>query len=155
MRTQPIQAIEVIEQSGFGVVLRVPEDANWTVIAAIANRAQLFQVELALPQRENLLPLLVAIANHAVEVHAQQVRQHLLHQCRETVDLVVSVMQVVNDADVRKFQLVDNRQLILGFAKPTAMVVQANLAPLPGSSFGNRSDARGSGHYAADVAQHR
>src|SRR5207248_1076959 len=82
------------------VVLRVTEDAEGPGVAAVADRLQQLHVHLARPDRQNLLPRLVAALRHAVEVECQQVRLHLLEERREAVEVVVPVVQVVDDPNV-------------------------------------------------------
>ena len=62
LRDEPVEAVEVVAQPLFGVVLRVAEDADRAAIAAVANRLEQLEVELALAQRQNLCATLLAVA---------------------------------------------------------------------------------------------
>ena len=73
-------------------------------------------------------PIIVPVPNHAVEIQCEQMRFHLCHQRFEAIEMGVAVVQVVHDADVRDsvaLQTLDDRDLVLGFAKPAAMIVES------------------------------
>ena len=98
---EPVEAVEVVLEPLLGVVLGVAEDADRAAVAAVADRLEQVEVERPLAQRQDLPADLVAAAVHAVEVQAQQVGHHLLEQRREAVEVVVAVVEVVDDPDVR------------------------------------------------------
>ena len=80
-------------------------------------------------ERQDLLPELLAVLHHAVQIESEKVRLHLLEQLREPVEMIVPVMQVVDDADVLELQCFDHGDLVLRLAGPTAVVVERDLAP--------------------------
>ena len=55
-------------------------------------------------------------------------RQHLLEQFGEAVEVVVAVVLVVDDADVLELEVVDDGELVFGFAEPAAVVVERDRA---------------------------
>ncbi len=60
----------------------------------------------------------------------------------------VAVMQVVDDPDVRKFQLGEDGKLVFGLAKPAAVVVKPDRAAMCGCGLGDRPQAVGLGRDA-------
>jgi hypothetical protein len=70
------------------------------------------------------------------------VRPHRPEQVGEPRQVVVPVVKVVDDADVRLFELVDDRDLILGFAEPPAVVVQRDLAAVLRRLVDHRGECR-------------
>ena len=129
-------------QTLFRVVLRMAENPDWSRVPTVANRLQQLQVQIPFTQLQDLLPFTLAIVNHAVQVQRVEIRLHLLKQCREPAEVVMAVMQVVDDADIVEFQLLNDRNLILGLTKPTAMIVERQLAPHGGRRFSDRADSR-------------
>ena len=82
---------------------------------------------------------------HAVEIQRQQVRLDLVEQRRETIEMGMAMMQVIDQADVVELQLVEHRQLILGLAEPAPMVVEAHLAAQFAGRQGQRTNRCGRG----------
>ncbi len=58
------------------------------------------EVEGPLPQRQDLAAVAVALFFHPVQADGAQIRQHLVEQRTEAVEMFVAVMQVVDDPDV-------------------------------------------------------
>ena len=125
---QPVEPVEVVLQAGLGIQIGVIEDADRPRVAAAGDHLQQRQVEFARTQRQDLLALLLALVHHAVQIQAVQVRLHLLKQRFEAVEVVVAVVLVVDDADVRHVQRLEDRQLILRLAEPAAVVVEPDRA---------------------------
>ena len=72
------------------------------VVAAVADDPEQAEVVLALAQRKDLPADLVAAGVHAVEVQASRYGFISVEQGGEAVEMVVAVVQVVDDADVRR-----------------------------------------------------
>lgn len=68
-------------------------------------------------------------------------RQHLAEQSGEIRNVIVTMMQVVNDAHIRKLELLDDGQLIFRFAEPAAVIIQCDAATLLRRGFRNRANA--------------
>ena len=68
-------------------------------------------------------------------------RQHLRQQLGEPIEVLVPVVQVIDEADIRQLQLLDDRELILRLAEPAAVVVEGDRAADLGRFFGDRADA--------------
>ncbi len=81
------KAVQVVAQPLLDVILRMSDDSDGPRVAGIANGLQQRNVELAFAQRQNLLPLLLAVASHPVQIQAQQVRLHQPQDIREIVDV--------------------------------------------------------------------
>ena len=142
---EPVEAVEVIAQPLFGVVLRVAQDADRAVVAAGTDGSQQLEVEGTLAQRQDLAAVAVAFLVHAVNAEGAQVRHDLAEQRREAVEVVVPMMKVVDDADVGDalaLQSLDDRDLVLGLAEPAAMVVESQRAADLGGLFGERAQLR-------------
>ena len=75
---EPIESIEIVLQARFRVVVRVTDDADPTTVPTLGNDFEQRQIKFSLTELHDLLPLLIAVANHAVEIQGQQVRLHLL-----------------------------------------------------------------------------
>ncbi len=136
--------LQVIQQSFLGVIVRVIEYADWSAIAAIANDLEQFRIFAAGSKRQDLLTLGFTIGHHAIEVERHQVGLHQLEQLFETSEVVMTMVQVVNDPDVSDLVLLeslDDGDLIFGFAKPTAMVVERDGATLFRGRFRNGTNA--------------
>ena len=84
----------------FHVVLRVPDNPDRPGVTGLTNRLQQRDIEFTLTQRQDLLPALVTVPRHPVQIQAQQIRFEKLQQLGEVIDPPVSVVHVVNDADV-------------------------------------------------------
>ncbi len=69
-------------------------------------------------------------------------RLHLVEQGGEAIEMLVAVVQVVNDADVGEIQFADDRELVLRFAEPAAVVVERDAAADLGRGGGDASDPR-------------
>src|SRR5262245_66449037 len=80
-------------------------------------------VVVTLAKRHYLWPC----STHAIYVHVHQNGRHLLRQSWKTGYEFMSVMKVVNKADIARSQLshgFNDRDLILRFTKPSAMIVK-------------------------------
>ena len=69
--------------------------------AAVANHFQHPQFLVALGEVQNFLPAFVAVFDHPVEIYAQEIRLHAAEHLGKARDVIVAVMKVVDDADVR------------------------------------------------------
>ena len=131
LREQPVEAVEVVLQSALGIFVGVIEDANRPAPAAVANDGEKFWVEFALSERDNLLIQPFAIAHRAVEVQRDEIRLHLREQLAKARHVLVTVMLVIDDADVGHAagaQLLDDGDLILRLAEPAAVIVEGDAA---------------------------
>ena len=132
MRQQPVEAVEVVLQALLRVVVRVADDADGTAIAGVADDAEELEIEIARTERQDFLPLFVALANHAVEVQAVQIRLHRRERGGEAVEVIVAVMEIVHDADVRRAVLLAQEfrhgDHVLRFAGPATVIVDRERA---------------------------
>jgi len=123
--------MEIIQQSPFGVFAGVIEDADGTAVAAGTHDAQNLHVLGADTEREDLAALRFTVDVHAIEIEAEQVRQHAWQHSGKAVKMAVAVVQVVNDADVLNplpLQCFGDRDGVLWLAAPAAVIVDAHLA---------------------------
>jgi hypothetical protein len=75
----------------------VAEDTDWAFVMALEEDLQHPAIVLALAEGEDLRVLGII---HAVEVDAQQVGLHQSQQFAKFADVFVTVMEVVDDANV-------------------------------------------------------
>ena len=130
LRQEPLQAVEVVEQAAFGVFVGVIEDSDGTAVTAGTDDAQDLDVLRADAERENFATLRFAVDVHAIEVETEQMRQHARQNFGESVEMTVTVMQVVNDADVLNALSLQSRadsNHVFRLATPAAVIVDADL----------------------------
>src|SRR6516164_9016030 len=108
VRHEPIESIEVVQQSLLDIVLSMAEDAKRATIAAVSNCPQYSQIEIVRPQWQDLQPLQITFGNHAVEVNGIEMRQHFAQQIREAVEVIVAVVEVVDKSDIGQLESVDD-----------------------------------------------
>src|SRR5437868_499258 len=97
------------------------ENANWTAPAAALDNLQQLQVKFTLPEDNDFVSALFSVGDHPVEIDRKQVRFHLLKQLRESRQMIMAVVLVVDHANVFDsllLQFLDNCELVFGFAKP-------------------------------------
>ena len=93
------------------------------LIAAGDDRFDKVDFQVAVANWQNLFARFVACLDHPIKVQAIEVGDHGLQQFGETIEVIVAMMHVVDDADVRAVERLDDFDLILGFAKPSAVVI--------------------------------
>ena len=117
----------------FGVLLRVVEDADDSGIAAGTHLAQDLEIFGAGADGQDLPAFGVAPYVHAVEIETEQMGKHQLQGRIETGEMGMSVVKIVDDADVADamhgLQTLTDGDHVLGFARPSAMIVEGDLAP--------------------------
>ena len=108
------------------------ENADGSAVAARPDLAEDFHVLGADAERQDLAALFVALEIHAVEVETEQMRFHQLDRRGEAIEMAVTVVQVVHDADVFRavvgFEILADGNHVLRLPGPAAVVVDADLA---------------------------
>ena len=135
-RNQPFQSFQIVEQTRFCVLVCVVENPDGPMPSAGHNGFEQLRIEAPLPDGNDFFRALF----HAVQIKGEEIRFHFLQQLRKSGKVFMAVMQIVNDAHVGKIELLDNRNLILGFAEPTAVVIESNLATDFCSLFRDRTN---------------
>ena len=131
LRHQPGKAIQIVEQATFRVFVGVIENANRAAVAAGADLTQHLHILRADTERQDLPPLRIAADVHAIQVEAEQMRQHQRQHLVEPVQMTMAMMQVVNQAnvlDALRLERFDNRDCVLWLAIPRAVIVERHLA---------------------------
>jgi len=124
---EPIESVQVVLESLLRIIVRMAEYSDRPLVAAVADRLEELQIERTLPQWKDLLAESLAVGDHAVQVQANEMRQHLREDFGEAVEVRVAVVEVVNHAHVLNtlgLQRCDDLDLVLGFAKPSPVVVE-------------------------------
>ncbi len=121
------------------------EQADRPSPAALLDDPQ--QAEFAVPfaQIENFPSCPVAAGNHAVEVHGNRVGLDAPPQLREAVEVIVSVVEIVDQANVGEAlrpQPRQDRELVFRFAEPAAVVVEPHRAAQPRGDLQHRPEFR-------------
>src|SRR6516225_5463571 len=81
---------------------------------------------------------------------------HEREEGREAVEVIVTVVEVVDESGVGSVEPAEDRELVLWFAKPAAVVIESNGAPNPGRLIGDGlEDADGRGNLLGLVARAR
>ena len=107
------------------------QDADGAVVTARAHDAQHLHILRADTERQNLAAFGLAVDVHAVQVEAQQVRQHSWQHLGQTIKVPVAVVKIVHHADVLdalRFQSLHDGDGVFRFAIPAPVVVESHLA---------------------------
>ena len=133
LRNEPLEPIEVIQQTAFGVLHGVIKNTDHAGITAGPDLTQDLEILGASADGQDLATLGIAADVHAIQVHAQEMRQHELQRFVQPVKVPVSVMKVVDDADVGDgvvlLQVLAGGHHVLRFATPATMVINRELTP--------------------------
>src|SRR5204863_6778687 len=97
---EPIEAVEIVNQSSLGVFVGVIEDADQARVATVADDFEKLKIELALAEGENLLAGFVSILRHAIQIQRQEIGFHLSQKLGESGDVFVAVMLVVYHSNI-------------------------------------------------------
>ena len=98
LRQQPLQAIQIIQQTLLGVFIRVIENAPKPLYPLARRMRSVFKSSVPHAQRKNLSPVCLPLEVHAIEIKTQQVWQQFRQHCGEPAQVAVGVVQIVNDA---------------------------------------------------------
>ena len=132
LRDEVTQSVEIVQESPFGVFLRMVKDADDAGVPAGPDLTEHLEVLRPDADGQDLPTLGVAVDVHAVEVHAEQMRQHQLQRLVQSSEVPMAMMQVVDDADVRdgvlRLQILADGDHVLGLAAPATVVVDRHLA---------------------------
>ena len=129
------------------------EDSEGPRKATLLNDLQQLHVLLPRADRGDLQATGLAVGKHPVEVEHLKMGLHPRKQFGESPGMDMAVMLVVDDADIRDrsvagTQRLNDLDLILGLAEPTAMVVEADGAADFFGGLGDWPDPRRFGRHA-------
>ena len=100
MRKEPIESVQVVLESLFGVVAGMAENADGTVVVAVGDDFEELPIQFTLTEREDFYAFFIAVSRHSIQIESEQVGLHFGEQVGEAIEVFVAVMQVVHDADV-------------------------------------------------------
>ncbi len=132
LRLEPLdllaQSIEILLKPNPCIEVGVIEDSNRSIEVHLPDEFQHLLVLASLSNRQNLLADPLAVDLHSVEVDRQEIRLDFRKDRFEPIELMMRVMEIVDNSDVGKSDRLDEPNLVLRFAIPTAVVVQSDLA---------------------------
>src|SRR5437667_8383280 len=105
-------------------------------------------IHCPLPQRENLFAARFAATSHAIQIQRQQMRLDLLHHFRESIQMGMPVVLIVDQTNIKSafaVQSFKNGELILRFPEPASVIVEPDGATDFRSRLRDGSDALGLG----------
>ena len=142
LRGHPLKPHDVVTEPILGVELGVVEDSEGTRKATLLHDLQQLHVLLPRADRGDLQATGLAVGKHPVEVEHLKMGLHPRKHFAESPGMDMAVMLVVDNADIRDrsvagTQRLNDLDLILRLAEPTAMVVEADSA---GNLFGGLGD---------------
>ena len=108
------------------------KDADDAGITAGPNLTQNLEILSARADGQNLPTLGISIEIHAVQIDAQEVREHELERFVQAGEVVMAMMKVIDDPDVPDAVVLTKVHAdgyhVLRFASPAAMVVDRHAA---------------------------
>ena len=154
LRGHPLKPHDVVTEPILGVELGVVEDSEGTRKATLLNDLQQLHVLLPRADRGDLQATGLAVGKHPVEVEHLKMGLHPRKQFAESPGMDMAVMLVVDNADIRDrsvagTQRLNDLDLILRLAEPTAMVVEADGAANLFGGLGDWPDPRRFGCHAS------
>ena len=127
------QSVQVVQETTFGVFHGMVKNTDGPGVSAGPDLLQYLEVFRPDADRQDLAPLGIAADVHAVQIEAQQVRQHELEGFVQARQVAMAMMKVIDDPDVRDsvvlFQVLTDGDHVLGLAAPATMVINRDLAP--------------------------
>ena len=125
---QLLEPIEILFQTGHRIEVGVIEDADRAFEIHLPDEFENFLVSIPLSDRQDLFAYLIPLGLHPVEIDRQEKGLDLFEVRFELIELMVSMVQVVDDSDVRQIDGLDESDLVIGFSVPAAVVVQSDFA---------------------------
>src|SRR5690606_8211403 len=124
-----LKPAQIFAERDFGVgLITMIENADRAAPSAGEHRLEHVQLPVTFAEVEDFVPGAVAAQQHAVLVESEEARLHKGDQFGEALEVLVAVVKIISEAGVREIELDENGELIFGFAKPAALIVESDLA---------------------------
>ena len=126
------ESVEVIQQTALRVLHGMVKDTDGPGVSAASHLLQYLEVFRPDADGQDLAAFRVAADIHAVEIQAEQMRQHELKDFVQPRQMPVPVMKIIDDADIGDgvvlLQVFTDRDHVLGLARPASMIIKGDLA---------------------------
>ncbi len=120
-------------------IVAMAENADWSVPAALLDDPQHGGFMVSLCEGDNQFPLLVAVADHAVDVQAQQIGLHAVERAAKVINVCVAVVEVIDNPHMRRIvmlaEVFANGHEVLRLTAPAIVVVEAKPAAEPAGAL--------------------